>query len=266
MVTGRKPSLWLRVVAVLTSLVALWAFAAYVTVGEGVSLAWLAILETRVGKPTEALVAALQEERRLSVEFGATGVLSGRSTLDNARRATDAAIDRQRKGMESLLGRWSTSKVSDDRLGDLLKGLETLPSQRSLLDAGRMGRTTAAQYFTDLIQLGSDVYESYLALDDRDILYSANTILLLTQGQEIMSREDALMAGVIGANVFEAADRNHSQNSLAHNGSSPGRSPSACPSRIATTTPRRSAARRCRRCGFWRPRSRWRRPGVRPPR
>jgi signal transduction histidine kinase len=207
MVTGRKPSLWLRVVAVLTSLVALWAFAAYVTVGEGVSLAWLAILETRVGKPTEALVAALQEERRLSVEFGATGVLSGRSTLDNARRATDAAIDRQRKGMESLLGRWSTSKVSDDRLGDLLKGLETLPSQRSLLDAGRMGRTTAAQYFTDLIQLGSDVYESYLALDDRDILYSANTILLLTQGQEIMSREDALMAGVIGANVFEAADR-----------------------------------------------------------
>jgi hypothetical protein len=185
----------------------LWAFAAYVTVGEGVSLAWLAILEQRVAKPTEALVAALQEERRLSVEYTAAGVLSGRSTLDDARRMTDDAILKQRNGLESFLGRWSISGKSETRLRELLQALQTLPSQRAVLDTGRIGRTTVAQYFTDLIQLGFDVYESYTALDDSDIVYAANNILLLTQTQEIISREDALISGVLGANDFEEADR-----------------------------------------------------------
>src|SRR2546430_16210095 len=58
-----------KIVALLLSLVALWGFAAFVTLREGVNLLWVATLDTGVGKPTESLVSTLQEERRLSLAY-----------------------------------------------------------------------------------------------------------------------------------------------------------------------------------------------------
>lgn len=67
MSSRRTSRLGTKIVAVLASLVALWAFAAFVTVSEGVNVVWFATLEQQVGKPTEAVVAAVQAERRASV-------------------------------------------------------------------------------------------------------------------------------------------------------------------------------------------------------
>ena len=45
-----------KITAVLVSLAALWAFAAFVTVKDGVSLVWFATLEQEVAKPALAAV------------------------------------------------------------------------------------------------------------------------------------------------------------------------------------------------------------------
>ncbi len=205
-----KPGLRGKIFAVLASLVALWAFAAYVTIGEGVNLVWLATLEQQVGKPTEALVAALQQERRVTVEFVAgqearPGV--DRSGMDAARRVTDQAIERQRRALEGTAAQWSTSEASDARLADLLAGVGTLQARRADIDAGHVDRISASQYFTDLVQRGHDVYDTYAAWDDSDVIFQAATVLLLTHSQEMISREDVLLAGVIAADRFTEADR-----------------------------------------------------------
>ncbi len=58
-----------KVVALLVSLAALWAFAAFVTLREGLNLLWLTTLDDNVGAPSESLVQALQLERRLSLVY-----------------------------------------------------------------------------------------------------------------------------------------------------------------------------------------------------
>src|SRR5262245_39192901 len=88
----KSPSLHVRkkVVALLVSMTALWVFAAAVTLREGLNLLFVSTLTEQVGKPTESLVDALQQERKLSGV-----VLSGgaqRAALTTSRQRTDEAL------------------------------------------------------------------------------------------------------------------------------------------------------------------------------
>ncbi|WP_020522324.1 sensor histidine kinase [Catelliglobosispora koreensis] len=186
-----KSALRKRILAVLASLVALWAFAAYVTVGEGISLVWLATLEQQVAKPTETLVAALQQERRAAAE---------RSGLDSARAATDAAIQRQLEGMRGQAAQWATSSASDERLEILLRALDGLPEIRA-------AENDVTDRYTAIIQLGLDVYDTYTAWDDDEVIYQTSTLVLLTHSQEMLSRADALLSRVILGGTMSEQDR-----------------------------------------------------------
>lgn len=207
MTRPRNPGLRNKIVAVLASLVALWAFAAYVTVGEGVNLVWLAALEQQVAKPTEALIAAIQQERRESVTFAAAGASADRAPLDAARAGTDAAQQRLRTALDSTIGQWSTSEASDLRHAELLRALDGLPEKRQQLDRGWLDRVGASGYFTGLAQLGFDVYDTYTAWDDSEVIFHTSTLVLLTHSQEMVSRQDALLSGVLAANLFTDNDR-----------------------------------------------------------
>ncbi|MEV4412548.1 ATP-binding protein [Catellatospora sp. NPDC049609] len=207
MTRPRNPGLRNKIVAVLSSLVALWAFAAYVTVGEGVHLVWLAALEQQVAKPTEALIAALQAERRESVTYAAAGASADRAPLDAARAGTDQAQQRLRGALDSTIGQWSTSEASDLRHAELLRALDGLPDKRIQLDRGRLDRVGANAYFTGLAQLGFDVYDTYTAWDDSEVIFHTSTLVLLTHSQEMVSRQDAVLSGVLAGNLFTDADR-----------------------------------------------------------
>src|SRR5688572_28999034 len=88
--SSRKSSVRIKVVALLLSLIALWAFAATVTLREGLNLLSVSTLSTNLGSPTESLLAELQKERRLSLVFLAAGA-SQRNPLALQRTRTDAA-------------------------------------------------------------------------------------------------------------------------------------------------------------------------------
>src|SRR5215510_2654757 len=85
-----------KVVALLVSMAALWAFAAFVTLREGLNLLWVTTLTEHVGKPTEALLAELQHERRLSVVYLASGP-GDRAPLVEQRARTDKALSAYRR-------------------------------------------------------------------------------------------------------------------------------------------------------------------------
>ncbi|MFD0852888.1 hypothetical protein ACFQ07_11660, partial [Actinomadura adrarensis] len=71
----RNSRLRTKVTALLVSLVALWAFAAWVTLRDGLGLLWAGTLDQKVSRPTLSLVTALQQERRASMVYaGSVGV------------------------------------------------------------------------------------------------------------------------------------------------------------------------------------------------
>jgi hypothetical protein len=63
----RNSRLRTKVTALLVSLTALWIFAAWVTLREGVNLLWVTTYDSQLATPTDPLIAELQRERRLTV-------------------------------------------------------------------------------------------------------------------------------------------------------------------------------------------------------
>src|SRR4051812_34199503 len=88
--SSRRSSVRVKVVALLLSLVALWVFAASVTLREGLNLLSVSTMATNVGNPTDNLVTELQRERRLSLVCLAGGVQQ-KIALRTQRERTDKA-------------------------------------------------------------------------------------------------------------------------------------------------------------------------------
>jgi hypothetical protein len=87
----RNSRLRIKITALLVSLTALWSFAAWVTLREGVNLLWVATLDKHIAQPTDPLLAELQRERRLSVvQLAGTGSQQ-RAALQAQRARTDRA-------------------------------------------------------------------------------------------------------------------------------------------------------------------------------
>lgn len=191
-----------KVVALLLSLFALWAFAAGVTLREGLGLLDVSTLADDLGKPTESLVAALQQERRLSVVFLGNGAAEQRSALTAQRTRTNEARD----AFKRLAGGSSVSGAASDalqsRIDEVFKRLDGLGGTRDAVDAGTLDRARAATAYTDLIASGFRVYGSIASLDDQDIARQSRTLIAFSHAREVLAQEDTLLAGVISAGRF----------------------------------------------------------------
>ena len=195
-----------KVVALLVSLFALWAFAAYVTVREGLNLLWISTLDRNVGRPSDALVAELQQERRLSLVYLGTGARADREALRVQRARTDSAL-----ATFSQLATSSATKNAADRalealIDEALAHLDGLSSVREAVDAGRVDRNLAAQRFTEIIDAQFRLYEPAAAFDDKAVAKEGRTLIALTRAREMLAREDALLAGMLADGTFTPAD------------------------------------------------------------
>src|SRR3954451_10618798 len=123
-----------KVVALLLSLIALWAFAAVVTLRDGLNLLWVDTLDKKLDRPTESLITSLQQERKLSLVY-----LSGRGTGQHAELdAQRARTDRARATFQRLAGgadvRKAASAAEERRVGEAFDVLKGLDAGRSAID------------------------------------------------------------------------------------------------------------------------------------
>ena len=205
----RGTRLRLKVVALLLSLVALWAFAAFVTLREGLNLLWVSTLDPGVGRPTESLVGALQAERRLSVVYRSspTAREAQRQAMTDQRRVTDAAVTVWRDSMDGTGVSWAADNTLKARIRELAGLLDQLPAQRTAVDNGSGASVSGlAGEYTKIIDGAFRVYGSISALDDLDLAKQSRTLIALTRSRELLSQEDTLLAGVYAAGRFTGSD------------------------------------------------------------
>ncbi|HEX8631557.1 MAG TPA: nitrate- and nitrite sensing domain-containing protein, partial [Catenuloplanes sp.] len=203
---SRSSHVRVKIVALLLSLVALWSFAAFVTLREGLNLLSVVQLDEAVGRPSEALVGALQEERRASVVFLARRTAGQRQDLDSQRARTDAArrTFEQRAGSDDTAG--SASALLNQRIDEVLTGLTELDRSRRAIDAGSLDRTQAAGVFTGIITGTFRVFSGLAALDAPAVLRDGNALTAFSRAREVLAQEDALLAGVIAAGRFTGTE------------------------------------------------------------
>src|SRR5262245_62043493 len=125
-----------KIVALLVSLVALWAFAAFVTIREGLNPLAVATLHEGIAEPAVTLRPALQDERRATMVYLGGHASLQRVAMMDQRDRTDAAITafRQLAGSDSV--RFAGSEALISRISDTFANFDDLArTDRNNIDA-----------------------------------------------------------------------------------------------------------------------------------
>ncbi|MGI5325676.1 nitrate- and nitrite sensing domain-containing protein [Actinomadura nitritigenes] len=189
------------------SLAALWAFAAWVTLRDGLGLLWANTLDEKISRPTVSLVTALQEERRASVVYMAYPGQPQRQALRAARERTDAAVKKVRSSSSGGDVSWAASDALKTRIKQMSGALNELAGDRAAVDARRVARSQASSGYNSVIDTAFLVFNSTGAvLNDEGISKDSRTLNSLTRAKELLAREDAMLAGAIAARRFEPGE------------------------------------------------------------
>ncbi|WP_240506460.1 ATP-binding protein [Thermoactinospora rubra] len=194
-----------KVVALLASLTALWAFSAWVTVGDGVNLLWATTVDGNVVQPSEPLLEALQGERRLTV----TQLAASRRDpqLPSQRADTDRLMGAFAASARSGSTRWAADEVLNRRIEQVLGQLADLKALRQRVDAGRLTRQEAQDAYDELIDGFYRMYDAVAALDDKDIARDGRALAALSRAGELLARHDSLVSGMLATGHLTDADR-----------------------------------------------------------
>ena len=204
---SRSSNLRTKVVALLASLVALWGFTAWVTVREGVNLVGVQALDVRVFDPTEPLLLQLQSERRSSVVYLGRPDDALRSELTQLRQRTDQLAAEFAESVDSWQVRLLGSKDLHERIALLQHGLDGLRDTRVAVDKHNIGRSEAGAAFTEVIESIFQVYDELGNLDDDEVAENTKELIRLNRARELLSQQDAMLAGVLAAGRITTAER-----------------------------------------------------------
>lgn len=197
--TGATPTRIVeKAAALLLVLTVLWGYAAFLTARDAMDLLAVRTLGTRLGQPTDALILGLQAERRLSmVELATPG--RHRAALLDQRTHTDAAIESLRRFAGETDLRLVTVGTVQKRAGELVRRLDALRPLRDGVDGGRVDRATAAASYGRIIDAGFAVYGSQWASQRTKLIEETRALVALARAAELLSREDALVAGALAS-------------------------------------------------------------------
>jgi signal transduction histidine kinase len=190
----------------LVSLAALWAFAAWVTLREGLNLVWVQVYDAGLGKPLNPLVPELQKERRLLAARLGNPRTVERKELVAQRARTDAAAAEFRRRARGGDVEFAGDAPLKRRIDELITQLDGLDGDRQAIDSGRVERSQAIGLFTGVIDSIYRTYDSMATLDDEGVAKDTRTLIELSRARELLAQEDALLAGVLAAGRYGPTD------------------------------------------------------------
>jgi signal transduction histidine kinase len=202
----RSSNVRTKIVALLLSLFALWVFAAYVTLREGVNLLSVSTLDSNVAQHTDLLIPDLQQERLLSVAYLADPDAQRREQLDAARARVDTNRAAFEKTGRSAAVRAVASEELERRIDGIYAALERLSPSREAIDRRGTDREQAATTFTGAISSILYAYDSLATLDDKELAGDVRTLIELVRAREVIAQEQALVAGVLTAGKFSQVE------------------------------------------------------------
>ncbi|MEV4573961.1 nitrate- and nitrite sensing domain-containing protein [Nonomuraea jabiensis] len=203
----RKTGLRTKITALLLSLTALWVFAAWVTLREGVNLLWVSQLDSAIATPSDPVLFGLQKERRLSVVRLSEKTAQTRKELETQRKQNDRVIADFQESVSAGLVSWALDDPGEKRLAELLKELESVKEIRKAIDTGKLSRVQVMTEYNDVIDPIDSLYGSMATLDDKEVAKDVRTLIALSRARELLSREDALLAGALAEGRLTPADQ-----------------------------------------------------------
>lgn len=186
----------------LISLLVLWGFAAYLTVGDGYRLYNQGKLITELAAPAEEILSAIQIERRESMVFLGDPSPQNRATLVRSRTEVDQKIDVYR----DTLARRDLQRIAPDRVMELarsvLRAFDDLPAIRSEVDGRSISGRRLMDAFTEIVDPITPFYAAVSTFPDDAVAAEGRALQRLAHAREFRARVDAILAGAIAAGGF----------------------------------------------------------------
>ncbi|WP_229400034.1 sensor histidine kinase [Micromonospora okii] len=204
---SRSTNLRTKVVALLASLVALWAFAAWVTVRDGFNVLGVQTLNEAVSEPSEKLTLQLQRERKISLAYLGRPDEQRRAALGEERRRTDQLAAAFRESAGGWRARVTASDTLEQRIDAVDRNLSRLARTRSQVDFRSVDRTSTFAAYGSVLRSVFDVFSALGLLDDRQVAEDTTALIDLNRARELLSQEDALLTGVLAAGRVTTGER-----------------------------------------------------------
>nr|WP_055505711.1 nitrate- and nitrite sensing domain-containing protein [Nonomuraea pusilla] len=192
----RNASVRAKVTALIVSLTLLWAFAAWVTLREGVNLLWAATVNAGVVDPSEPLLVEIQRERRLTMVHLGAGSRATDKTLRDQRARTDAASGEFVTASEGGTLQLAADDLLLRRVADVRTQLARLAATRKAVDAGQSDLTDTTKAYDAVVDSFYRMYDSVAEFDDKQVAKDGRALAQMHHAREFLAREDAIMAGV----------------------------------------------------------------------
>ncbi|WP_262286238.1 nitrate- and nitrite sensing domain-containing protein [Micromonospora sp. MA102] len=204
---SRSTNLRTKIIALLASLIALWAFAAWVTVRDGFNLLGVQALNARVFEPADPLLLQLQNERRLSLLYlGQSDPDQLQDLVAQRQRTDDSAAALWRSAQD-----WRTEIPASDeleqRITDLKTQVEQLGAVRAEVGRKTIDRTATLAAYNEAVDAIFGVFDALGGLDDDEIARDTAALIDLNRARELLSQQDALLTGAVAANRMTVAEQ-----------------------------------------------------------
>ncbi|SDG45054.1 Signal transduction histidine kinase [Sinosporangium album] len=180
----------------IVSLVAIWGFAATITIRSGQELLRIKTVYDNVIVPVRAVTSSLQHERMLSLIFLSDDV-GDRTALDSQRNTTTIALkDLERKALTTGI-QAETPVEMRHRLNELIQQTNRLPDLRARVDTDNFTRMQSLEGYNAIIGAAFQVYDRMRVSPDIDLVDQTRAANLIGLSRELLSQQAALLSGVL---------------------------------------------------------------------
>jgi signal transduction histidine kinase len=181
----------------LASLLALWGFAASVTLSNAIQAHNFNTEDGLFGGGAQAVVTQLAQERLQSFEWLSSGGVAAKQTMLAQWRATDAAVSSFRRGVNANPGLIEPS--ARPALQSAFAALGRLGGIRASISSGRMTALAAFQAYNAIVDAQFRMFSDLIVVNDTPVYQQAVASIAAGRAVEMASREVALVAGAFAA-------------------------------------------------------------------
>ena len=181
----------------LLSLVALWGFAASVTLGPSIQEGNYKAEYNAVGRPAQVLGVRLAAERLRSFIWLSASPRAPGAQMYAERRRTNAAVTALRHAAVRAQG--VTFATAKPALAAFIAQLGRLNTIRAAIDAGTMKAVDAFQEYNSIIDTEYKFYDAAIAVPDVPLYRQSVATVQAGYALELAGREAALVGGALAA-------------------------------------------------------------------
>ena len=200
--------IFLLVLVPVLSLIALYAFATFITARGALTLSQASTIKSVTGQPTGAFLGEIDAERPLAIVYLSSPSGASLAMLQVQQAKTSAAAAALQTALGSAGTMNNATAPEKQAIATLLKDIKGLPALRAQVRSQIISKSRAlAEYNTIVADAYSVLDQAILEQTDATLVTQAQDFVRMGRSEDLMLQESAIISGDLAAGSFPAADR-----------------------------------------------------------